>query len=284
MRSVPTPALVACWVAGFVVTEPTFQFTPGSTPLLISMPHGGTFIPADLRTHYTRDALTVPDTDWHVPLLYQFALARGAGLLAATYSRYVIDLNRNPDGAVLYAGADNTELCPTKSFSQAAIYRDDCEPDAAEVARRREQYWQPYHEQLAAELTRLKQQHGYAILLDGHSIRAEVPRFFEGRLPDLNLGTADGTSCAPAIQQAAERVLSNAQGFSFVSNGRFKGGTITRRYGQPGQGVHALQLEMAQACYMDEAPPYVWTPERASALEAVLQVLVDTLLSVPAKC
>ena len=261
------------------MTEPTYTFTPGSTPLLISVPHAGTFIPTDLRQHYTPDALTVPDTDWHVPLLYQSALKRGAGLLAATHSRYVIDLNRNPDGAVLYAGADNTELCPTRSFCQAPLYRAGLEPDVAEVARRGALYWQPYHDQLATELARLKQQHGYAILLDGHSIRAEVPRFFEGRLPDLNLGTADGASCAPDVQQAAERVLSNAQGFSFVANGRFKGGTITRRYGQPGQGVHALQLEMAQASYMDEAPPYAWSPLKAAALMAVLQQLVDVLLA-----
>lgn len=264
------------------MTETTYEFTPGSTPLLISVPHGGTVIPFDLRERYTPDALTVPDTDWHVPLLYQFAIGRGVGLLAATHSRYVIDLNRNPNGAVLYAGADNTELCPTRSFAQQPLYRAGLEPDAAEVARRREQYWQPYHDQLAAELKRLKQQHGYAILLDGHSIRAEVPRFFEGRLPDLNLGTADGSSCAPVVQQAAELVLANAQGFSFVSNGRFKGGTITRRYGQPEQGVHALQLEMTQACYMDEAPPYVWSPARAEALIGVLHALVDAMLGVTA--
>lgn len=261
------------------MTEATYSFTPGSTPLLISVPHGGTFIPLHLREDYTLEALGVPDTDWHVPLLYQCALGLGAGLLAATHSRYVIDLNRNPDGAVLYAGADNTELCPTSSFSQAPLYRPGCEPDAAEVARRRAQYWQPYHDRLAAELARLKQRHGYAILLDGHSIRAEVPRFFDGRLPDLNLGTADGASCAPAVQQAAEALLSSAKGFSFISNGRFKGGTITRRYGQPGQGVHALQLEMAQSCYMDESPPYIWSASKAAALVAVLQSLVETLLS-----
>lgn len=278
MHWVPIPASAACSAASCAVTETTYQFTPGSTPLLISVPHGGTVIPLDLRERYTPDALTVPDTDWHVPQLYQFALARGAGLLAATHSRYVIDLNRNPDGAVLYAGADNTELCPTTSFAQTPLYQPGMQPCASEVNRRRTQYWQPFHDCLAAELARLQQQHGYAILLDGHSIRAEVPRFFEGRLPDLNLGTADGSSCAPAVQQLAEAVLSSATGFSFGSNGRFKGGAITRRYGQPGQGIHALQLEMVQASYMDEAPPYVWAPQRAAALMAVLQKLVDALL------
>ena len=224
----------------------------------------------------------MPDTDWHVPRLYAFAPEAGAGLIAATHSRYVIDLNRNADGAALYAGADNTELCPTRSFAQAPLYREGQAPDADEIARRRQQYWQPYHDRLAAELERLRAQHGYALLLDGHSIRSQVPRFFEGRLPDLNLGTADGTSCAAAVQAAAAEVLAHAEGFSAIVNGRFKGGTITRRYGQPVQGVHALQLEMAQSCYLDEAAPEVWPPQRAAALIAVLRRLVGALLALPA--
>ena len=281
MRWAPTPASVAYWAACSAVAEAIYAFMPGSTPLLISVPHAGTYIPPDLRGAYTAEALALADTDWHVPLLYQFALARGAGLLAATHSRYVIDLNRNPDGAVLYAGADNTELCPTRSFALAPLYIEGSVPDAAEIAARRVQYWQPYHDQLAAELEVIRQRHGYAILLDGHSIRAQVPRFFDGRLPDLNLGTADGSSCALPVQQAAESVLAEADGFSFVANGRFKGGTITRRYGQPQRGLHALQLEIAQACYMDEAPPYRWQPEWAAALIAVLSRLVDTLLALP---
>ncbi len=278
----PTPAWGAYSAASSAVAEASYRFTPGSTPLLISVPHAGTLIPPDLRSRYTAAALTVADTDWHVPLLYQFALARGAGLLVATHSRYVIDLNRNPDGAALYADADNTELCPTRSFAQEPLYIDGQLPDATELARRRERYWQPFHDALSAELERIRQRHGYAILLDGHSIRAEVPRFFSGRLPDLNLGTADGHSCAPALQQAAEQLLSAADGFTFVSNGRFKGGTITRRYGQPAQGVHALQLEIAQACYMHEATPHIWQAARAASLIRVLQQLVDTLLLLPA--
>jgi N-formylglutamate deformylase len=260
------------------MTEACYTLARGSTPLLISAPHAGTFIPLELRSRFTPEALGVPDTDWHIPLLYQFALSRGAGLLAATHSRYVIDLNRNPDGAALYAGADNTELCPSRSFDQLPLYREGCAPDAAEVQSRRQRYWQPYHDGLAAELAAIRQRHGYAILLDGHSIRSAVPRFFDGLLPNLNLGTADGSSCAPAIQQAAEAVLASAEGFSFVSNGRFKGGAITRRYGQPAEHMHALQLEMTQASYMDEAAPYAWQPLRAAALMHVLQRLVDVLL------
>ena len=257
---------------------PLYTLLPGSTPLLISVPHAGTYIPPELRASMMPAAQGVPDTDWHIPLLYQFALERGAGLLVATHSRYVLDLNRNPDGAALYAGADNTELCPTSGFDRAPIYRPGCEPDAAEIARRRERYWQPFHDTLASELARLRAQHGHALLLDGHSIRSRVPRFFEGRLPDLNIGTADGASCAPSVQQCAEQVLLKAEGFTAVSNGRFKGGTITRRYGQPAQGVHALQLEIAQACYMDEDPPWPWNPRQAQPLIAVLERLVDALL------
>jgi N-formylglutamate deformylase len=219
------------------VSEPTYLLHPGRTPLLVSVPHAGTYIPWALRDRMTPVALGVPDTDWHVPLLYQCALELDVGLLVATHSRYVIDLNRNPDGVALYAGADNTELCPTRSFAQEPLYRDGQLPDAAEIETRRQRYWQPYHDALAGELSRLRAAHGHAVLIDGHSIRAEVPRFFAGQLPDLNLGTADGQSCAPGLQQASEQLLSGATGFSFVSNGRFKGGTITRRHGQPGQGV-----------------------------------------------
>jgi N-formylglutamate amidohydrolase len=257
----------------------TYDFEPGTTPLLISVPHGGTGIPADVRAQMTDAADTVPDTDWHVPKLYDFAPALGIGLLSARLSRYVVDLNRNPDGAVLYAGADNTELVPTRRFDNAALYPPGGAPDAAEVARRREAYWQPYHARLIAELDVLRARHGYAILLDAHSIRSRVPRFFEGRLPDLNLGTADGTSCDASIQQAAWSVLADAPGFTALCNGRFKGGAITRRYGQPANHIHALQLEIAQACYMDEEPPFPWDAAKARPLMVVLQRLTERLRS-----
>ena len=259
-----------------------FTFVPGTTPLLINVPHAGTYVPPELRQGMTAVAQTVPDTDWHVHLLYQFALELGAGLMAATHSRYVVDLNRDPGDAVLYAGADNTELCPTRSFANDELYLPGQKPDAPQIALRRALYWAPYHEALAANLARIKARHGYAILLDGHSIRSQVPRFFEGHLPDLNLGTADGASCAPALQAAAMRVLQSASGLSSICNGRFKGGYITRRYGRPSESVQALQLEMAQSCYMDEAAPYAWEPRRAEALVAVLRRLLESLLAWPA--
>jgi N-formylglutamate amidohydrolase len=249
----------------------------GDSPLVIDVPHAGTYLPSAIGARLTPAARAVPDTDWHVEKLFAFARGVGATLVVATHSRYVVDLNRDPSGAALYPGADNTELCPTRTFADEPIYVPGGAPDAAEVAARRSEYFDPYHQLLAAEIERLRMRHGYAILLDGHSIRSRVARFFAGRLPDLNLGTADGASCAPYVQQAAALVLAGATEFSCVVNGRFKGGYVTRHYGSPAQGVHALQLEIAQSCYMDEAPPYPWDVARAGALTAVLERLVGAL-------
>jgi N-formylglutamate amidohydrolase len=187
-----------------------------------------------------------------------------------------VDLNRDPSGAALYAGADNTELCPTRTFGDEPIYLSEA-PRQPEIDNRRETYFVPYHAALDAELARVRARHGFCLLLDGHSIRSEIPRFFAGRLADLNLGTAGGASCVPALQACVTRLLAGAEAFTHVVNGRFKGGWITRHYGQPDGGTHALQLEMAQACYMDEAPPYRWEPLRARRLEIVLQRLVHAL-------
>jgi N-formylglutamate amidohydrolase len=152
-------------------------------------------------------------------------------------------------------------------------------PGTAEIAERVAQYWQPYHAQLSAEIRRIKARHGYCILLDAHSIVSEAPRFFSGRLPDLNLGTADGASCDPALAEAAFAILSGARGFTAVHNGRFKGGYITRHHGRPAEGVHALQLEMAQSCYMDENHPVEYHPDRAAPLLNILQMLIQTFLA-----
>jgi len=249
----------------------------GETPLVIDIPHAGTHVPPDIDARLTPAARPVPDTDWHVEKLFAFARSAGATLVIATHSRYVVDLNRDPSGAALYPGADNTELCPARTFADEAIYVAGGGLDAAEIAARRAAYFDPCHAMLAAEIERVRARHGYAILLDGHSIRSVVPRFFAGRLPDLNLGTADGASCAPTVQAAAGVALAGAGAFTSVVNGRFKGGYVTRHYGQPARGVHALQLEIAQACYMDESPPYRWDAARAEALIAVLDRLAGAL-------
>lgn len=255
-----------------------FTLVPGSTPLLVNVPHAGLGLSPGLEGRLTPAGRRLADTDWHVGRLYEFVTGFGAGLMVATHSRYVVDLNRDPDGRALYPGADNTEICPTRSFDGGALYRDGAGPDDAETAARVARYWRPYHDRLAGELDAIRARHGYAILLDGHSICAEVPRFFTGRLPDLNLGTNDGSSCAPGLAAEAVRVLAGASGLTHVHNGRFKGGYITRHYGRPAEGLHALQLEIAQACYMDETSPRHWDAARAAKLGAVLRQLVETLL------
>ncbi len=252
----------------------------GDSPLVVDVPHAGTYVPEAIAARLTPAARSVPDTDWHVEKLFAFASEADTTLVVATHSRYVVDLNRDPSGAALYPGADNTELCPTRTFADEPIYTAGSAPDRSEVAARRGDYFEPYHARLAAEIERVRSRHGYAILLDGHSILSRVPRFFAGRLPDLNLGTADGASCAPSVQACASLVLAGAAGFSGVVNGRFKGGYITRHYGAPARGIHALQLETAQACYMDEAPPHPWEPARAAALGALLRQLVAALVAV----
>lgn len=251
--------------------------TRGDGTLVIDVPHAGTYLPPAIAARLTPGALATPDTDWHVDRLYAFAAGLGATLLVATHSRYVVDLNRDPSGATLYPGADNTELCPTLTFANAPIYADGRGPDAAEIAARRARYFDPYHARLAAEIARVRARHGYAIVLDGHSIVSVAPRFFAGRLPDLNLGTADGASCATAVERTAADVLASAPGFTAVVNGRFKGGYVTRHCGRPADGVHALQLEVAQACYMDERSPQVFDADRARGLAAVLERLVAAL-------
>lgn len=254
-----------------------FTLVPGTAPLLVNVPHAGTRLSPGLAGRLTSRARKLADTDWHVEKLYGFVTAMGAGLMVATHSRYVVDLNRDPSGRALYPGADNTEICPTSGFDAAPLYAG-AKPDEAEIAARLSQYWQPYHARLAAELDAIRRRHGYAILLDGHSIPSVVPRFFEGRLPDLNLGSNDGRSAASDLAAEAEALLANAAGFTSIHNGRFKGGYITRHYGRPAEGFHALQLEIGQACYMDESRPEIWDAARAAPLVDVLRQLVALLL------
>lgn len=247
----------------------------GTTPLLVNVPHAGTEVPDAIAARLTDRARALPDTDWHVHRLVEMAPALGASLLCARQSRYVIDLNRGRDDKPLYPGA-TTGLVPTELFDGDPVYRDG-EPDGDEVLDRIERYWQPYHDKLRETLDELHERHGYAVLFDVHSIRSSVPRLFDGRLPDLNLGTYEGRSCSPALQDGVGQLLAGADRFSTVVNGRFKGGFITRHYGRPRAGFHALQLEIAQACYMDEARPRDFEPERARPLVSVLERLIDVL-------
>jgi N-formylglutamate deformylase len=255
-----------------------YSFTAGSVPLLVSMPHVGTDIPDDVAARLMPCALPRADTDWHLAELYAFAREMGASTLSARWSRYLIDLNRPPENTNLYPGQDTTGLCPVDTFGRERLYREGMEPDAEEVQARLARYWRPYHDQLRAELERLLAVHGKVVLWDAHSIASQVPRFFEGRLPDLNFGTADGKSCSLALEGAMIQAANAQDRFSFVFNGRFKGGHITRYYGDPAAGVHAIQLEMCQCLYMNEAPPFDYRPETAAKVQPLLRELLGTAL------
>lgn len=259
--------------------EVTYVFEPGPLPLLVSMPHVGTQVAPDIAERMTPAGLALADTDWHLPRLYDFLQAMGANLLVAVNSRYVIDLNRDPSGAPLYPGRDNTELCPLTTGQSRPIYRDGQAPDDAEIAARTEQYWMPYHARLSETLAELKVRHGFALLFDAHSIKSVLPRFFEGPLPDINLGTVDQASCDPAIGTALLETAHAFPAYASVLNGRYKGGHITRAYGNPGGGIHAVQLELAWRTYMDEdatsGNTFKVDEVRASRIRPALRALVD---------
>ncbi|MEP6938205.1 MAG: N-formylglutamate deformylase [Rudaea sp.] len=251
----------------------TYVLHRGTTPLLVSLPHDGIALPDGIAERLTPAARRVPDTDWHVARLYAFARDLGASMIVPKYSRYVVDLNRPRDDVSLYPGQNTTGLCPIVQFSGEPVYLAGAEPAAQEVSARIEAYWLPYHEALAAELARIRAQHGRAVLWEAHSIRGVVPFLFEGRLPDFNLGTAGGASCSVPLHRRLETILAAQVKYSFVVNGRFKGGYITRRYGAPANGVDAVQLELAQLNYMDEA-----TFEFSEALAAPTRSLIRALL------
>lgn len=255
-----------------------YRYRRGSSPLVVSMPHVGTFVPRSVGRQLTDCAVRRPDTDWHLPRLYDFLSELGATVIQATHSRYVVDLNRPPDGSNLYPGRDTPRLCPIDTFHSEPLYREG-DPDEAEIGRRVERVWRPYHRRLAAELARVRDEHGIAILWDAHSIVSVAPRLFEGRLADFNLGTADGASCDRELAEALAAALSRHPGYTSVLNGRFKGGYITRQYGAPSRNVHAVQLEMAEAVYMQETSPYTYVSERAAAVSRILREQLDIALA-----
>ncbi len=254
-----------------------FELTAGDSPLLVSIPHDGRNLPDDVKRRMTDIGLSIPDTDWHVTKLYEFAKQLGATCIVAQYSRYVVDLNRAPADAALYEGQISTGLCPAKTFAGDEIYKAGQGCDDTERAVRVERYWQPYHRKLQSEIERLRERFGFALLLDAHSIATEVPTLFNGVLPDINLGTYEGASCDPRIEQAVAGVA-DASSFSSILNGRFKGGYITRHYGAPPDSVHAIQIELAQHNYMDENTGQ-FELEAATKLAAVLQNMLSTFVA-----
>lgn len=255
-----------------------YRYRRGNSPLVVSMPHVGTFVPHEIGSALSDCAARRPDTDWHLPRLYDFLGELGATTLVATHSRYVVDVNRPPDGANLYPGRDTPRLCPIDTFHSEPLYRGGVEPGEAEIARRLHAVWRPYHRRLAAEVERVRGEFGEVILWDAHSIASEVPRLFAGRLPDFNLGTADGAACDPVLAESLRVALSRHGGYTAVLDGRFKGGYITRHYGNPARGVQAIQLEMSEAVYMDESSPYAFRAERARRVRPILRELLEIAL------
>jgi N-formylglutamate deformylase len=256
-----------------------YEFHRGSTPLLISIPHSGTELPDAIAHRLTVTGRGVPDTDWHVHLLYDFARGLGASIIKANYSRYVVDLNRSPDSASLYPGKPTSPVCPTETFGGSFIYMAGHEPNDAEIAARIEQYWKPYHDRIASELAALRAEHGRALLWDAHSIASEIPSLFEGVLPEFNLGTRDGKSCPRTISDALLQTVVRDGEFGVVLDGRWKGGYITDHYGKPETNVYAVQLEMARRAYMDEAPEHLWDARHAERTQALIAKLLARYLS-----
>lgn len=257
----------------------------GEAPLVLSFPHTGTALPGAFATRFRSPWLARRDADWHVEQLYAFARDLGATFVRSTVSRSVIDLNRDPSGVSLYPGQATTGLCPTDTFDGEPLYEAGREPDAAEIVSRRERWFDPYHAALAAEVTRLRTQHDKVVVYDCHSIRSWIPRLFDGELPQFNIGTNNGVTCAPALEAAVEQACA-ASGLGHVVNGRFKGGWITRHYGAPEQGVHAIQMELAIRGYLDEPRtitpqnwPVAWAPAYAEAVTATLRTILEGALA-----
>lgn len=251
------------------------DITRGDSPLILGLPHTGTQIPPDCAEGLNEVGRALADTDWHIHQLYD-GLVDGMTCVRTPIHRYVIDVNRGPDDASLYPGQNTTGLCPVTDFDGRPIYLAGFEPGAAEIARRTAAYHAPYHAALAGEVARIKALHGFAILYDCHSIRSTIPFLFDGTLPDFNIGTNSGASCDPAIETLVLRRVKGAKGYSSVLNGRFKGGWTTRHYGSPSDGVHAIQMELAQSTYMMESPPWAMHA-RSEALRLHLRAILSAL-------
>ncbi len=260
--------------------------TRGNAPLIVSLPHTGTEIPAEYERGLVSPWLARKDADWWIEQLYDFSADLGATVVRTSISRTVIDVNRDPSGASLYPGQATTELCPTTTFDGEPLYKPGVEPTAADIAERRSRFFDPYHAALRAEIERLQAQHANVVVYDCHSIRSVIPRLFDGTLPHFNIGTNGGSTCSPALSEAVERICSGS-GFSHVVNGRFKGGYITRSLGQPEAGIHAVQMELACRGYMREpiGPvtesewPAAYDEAYAAPMRAALTLILETCLT-----
>lgn len=266
-----------------VASQDWLTIRRGDAPLVVSLPHTGVTIPADIAPHLVSEWRARKDADWWIEKLYAFAEELDATIVHTAISRTAIDVNRDPSGASLYPGQATTELCPSTTFDGEPLYKEGFTPDEAEIARRRTLYFEPYHAALEAEIARLRGMHKAVALYDCHSIRSRIPRLFEGDLPVFNIGTNAGASCAPELTGRVEAICSTS-GMGHVVNGRFKGGWITRRYGRPSEGVHAVQMELACRGYMRETPgpvseadwPSAWDEAYAAPIRARLRLVLET--------
>ncbi len=255
------------------------QIVEGDSPVILAAPHAGTWLPDAIAARLNANGQTLADTDWHVDRLYRGLLPQ-ATTVTATFHRYVIDANRDPDGRSLYPGQNTTGLVPRVDFANQPIWRAGQAPDADELAERRDRFHQPYHAALAAQIERARARHGIALLYDCHSIRSYVPFLFDGELPVFNIGTDHGRTCAPIFEQIAANTCRAARDYDTVVNGRFRGGWTTRHYGRPTAGVHAIQMELAQRAYVaTEAQPFAYAHTQATRLRAVLSELLHALAS-----
>ena len=249
----------------------------GASPVILGLPHTGTFVPAEIFERLNEQGKLLTDTDWHVDRLYDGLLA-GVTTVRATFHRYVIDANRDPSGQSLYPGQNTTGLVPVTDFDDRPIWREGAAPTDTDVAERLNAFHRPYHAALAAEIARVRALHGVAVLYDCHSIRSVCPFLFQGRLPDFNIGTNNGQTCAPALETAVADICAAADGFSHVVNGRFRGGWTTRHYGKPADRVHAIQMELTQATHLaSEAPPFDYDPGKARRLRAHLTEILTRI-------
>jgi len=253
-----------------------FFFHKGSKPLLVSMPHVGLEIPEYIKSNMTSHGVNMVDTDWYIDRLYDFLLEMDVSIIGAKYSRYVVDLNRGIDGTSLYPGKKVTGLCPTHTFDGDPLYNKGFNIDEA---ARIDQYWRPYHDKISNELSRIKQNHGFTRLWDAHSIKSHVPELFNGRLPDLNLGTGNGISADMELVKKLDKIIRTSK-YTNALNGRFKGGYITRHYGDPKNNIDAIQLEISQITYMNEKTNE-FDERLANQLRRTLKKLIDTLISFP---
>ena len=251
----------------------------GDSPLLLAQPHGGTEIPDPIYHRLNQTGQALADTDWHISRLYA-DLIEDVTIVNTPIHRYVIDANRDPADESLYPGQNTTSLCPTTTFDGTAIYQEGEEPSADEIAERQQRYHQPYHNVIREQLDRLRQKHGYAILYDCHSIRSTIPYLFAGKLPDFNIGSNSGQSCDAKIEVAVASECAAASQYTSIVNGRFKGGWTTRHYGSPDQGLHAIQMELAQSTYMHEVEPWTYDDASADQLRVILRRVLAGLINV----